>query len=287
MDFKTYLLQKVSKTTAQNYSGKLLRIIRRLEANGQNIDFFSLDDLYQLKADFKNEGLSASSIRQNFKTISYYYGYIQRKEDPVRLMKFKKRQLTLPTNTLTKEELLDIYKSYNIYRLKDRRDIVILGLVIFQGVKRAEIEQIEVHHVNLTDASIYIPSTSQTNARVIPLEAVQMKYLSDYMYDVREVLLNNKKKETSRLFFSLGNGHTMDNVLQANLNRLRQSNSYFKNYLQLRESRIILWLKEYGTRKSLYLSGMRFASSLERYQTKDVEALRQKLNVIHPLDKAR
>ncbi len=64
---------------------------------------------------------------------------------------------------------------------------------------------------------------------------------------------------------------------------MRVRKRYFKSLTQLRESRISLWIKESGTRKAQYLSGIKYASSLERYQTKDIEKLRQKLAVIHPM----
>jgi integrase/recombinase XerD len=284
--FKEYLeKQGLKKQTAVNYLGKLKQLLKRAEEVGKNIDTMSLDELYQFKNQYKEEGFALATIKQHFVSLKYYYGFIGRKDNPAVKMKFEKRQQTLPTNQLTLHEMLDLYRSYPVYTIKDKRDIVILGVMIFQGLKRAEVEQLELHHIDTSEGTIYIPSTSQTNSRTIKLEAIQMECLLDYIYDIREKLLQEKKKETNRLFFSLGTGTKMDNVLQHSLQILRTKNKYFKSFTQLRESRISLWITENGIRKTQYLSGMKYASSLERYQTKDIEQLRQKLSIAHPMER--
>jgi len=284
--FKEYLeKQGLKKQTAINYLGKLKQLLKRAEVVGKNIDTMSLDELYQFKNQYKEEGFALATIKQHFVSLKYYYRFIGRKNNPAVKMRFEKRQQTLPTNQLTLHEMLDLYRSYPVYTMKDKRDVVILGVMIFQGLKRAEVEQLELHHIDTSEGTIYIPSTSQTNSRTIKLEAIQMECLLDYIYDIREKLLQEKKKETNRLFFSLGTGTKMDNVLQHSLQTLRMKNKYFKSFTQLRESRISLWIQENGIRKTQYLSGMKYASSLERYQTKDIEKLRQKISLVHPMER--
>ena len=149
----------------------------------------------------------------------------------------------------------------------------------------AEIEQLELNHVDVSKATIYVPSTTQTNARTLEFHPMQMKQLLEYLYEVRNILLRERNKQTNYLFFSLGKGTKLDNVLQNSMNELKKKNRYFKSLSQLRESRISLWLKEHGVRKAQYLSGMKNASSMMRYVTHDIEKLRQKLAIIHPMER--
>lgn len=283
--FTEYLIKQGLRTkTAQNYTKKLERLQQHIESQDLQIDVLSLKQLYGIKNQCKEQGLSLATIKQYFVCLKYYYHFIERKNNPAQLVKFQRRQQTLPTNLLTHHEILALYQSYPINSIKDKRDIAILGIMLFQGLKRAEVEQLELHYLDVNQAELYVPATSQTNARTLELHPVQMKHILEYVYEVRDILVREKNKETNLLFFSLGTGNGINNVLNNSVKELKQKNKYFKSLTQLRESRISLWLKEFGVRKAQYLSGMKNASSLMRYVTQDVEKLRQKLCVVHPLE---
>ena len=284
--FTNYLIKQGLRTkTAQNYSKKLERIKQSIKSQNLNINTLSLEQLYDIKNQCKEQGLSLATIKQYFVCLKYYYHFIERKDNPAQLVKFQRRQQTLPTNLLSHHEILSLYQSYPINSIKDKRDIAILGIMLFQGLKRAEVEQLELHYLDVNQAELYVPATSQTNARTLELHPIQMKHLLEYIYEVRDILLREKNKETNLLFFSLGTGKSINNVLSSSVKELKQKNKYFKSLTQLRESRISLWLKEFGVRKTQYLSGMKNASSLMRYVTHDIEKLRQKLCIVHPLER--
>ena len=281
-EFTQYLeKQHLKKETITNYNTRL----KRIQKLHSNIDTLSLEDLYQFKNQLKEQGFSLATIKQYFLVLKYYYRFKERKDNPALLIKFQKRQQTLPTNLLTEHELYDLYSSFQANRILEIRNKVMLGIMVFQGLKRAEIEHLELHHIEPDKGIIYVPSTTQTNARTVELHPMQMQFLLKYLYEVRALLLTETKKQTNRLFFSMGTGITINNVLQHSIHEMRKTHSYFKSLIQIRESRISLWLKEFGIRKSQYLCGMKYASSMMRYVTKDVEKLRQKLVLVHPMER--
>lgn len=64
---------------------------------------------------------------------------------------------------------------------------------------------------------------------------------------------------------------------------LRKINPKLKNAAQLRQSVITEWLKEKDLRTVQYMAGHRNVSSTERYQTNNLEDLKEALNKHHPL----
>jgi hypothetical protein len=47
------------------------------------------------------------------------------------------------------------------------------------------------------------------------------------------------------------------------------------------------WVKEQGIRKAQYLAGVKYTSSMLRYKTRDIEQLKRKLAVVHPLERLK
>jgi len=57
----------------------------------------------------------------------------------------------------------------------------------------------------------------------------------------------------------------------------------YKNIAQLRQSRISLWIKQYGIRQAQYLSGRKSIVSMERYQQMDLQDLSKQIELFHPM----
>ena len=168
-----------------------------------------------------------------------------------------------------------------------KRDKVILGCVIFQGVKREELDLLELQHLDLEEATIYIPSSTKTNSRTISLHPIQMPHLMTYLYEIRPKLLVEAQKDTSRLFFSMGKGSSLTNALYIKTKELKHNYPSFKSLTQIKASRMALWIKAHGVRQAQYLSGIRYASSMLRYKSTDIEKLKQKLAIVHPMERLK
>lgn len=56
-----------------------------------------------------------------------------------------------------------------------------------------------------------------------------------------------------------------------------------KRFSQFRQSRIVIWIKQYGLRKAQYYAGFKGVQSAERYRQQDSEDLRQYVLQYHPL----
>jgi site-specific recombinase XerD len=124
-----------------------------------------------------------------------------------------------------------------------------------------------------------------TNARNISLATVQVPKLTTYLYEVRPKLLQEAGKKSGLLFFSTGKGNSLQSAVAAVQKRLKQSYTQVNYLSYIRQSRVTHWVKELGIRKAQYFSGMKYASSLLRYQMKDTDSLKRALQVVHPLER--
>lgn len=109
----------------------------------------------------------------------------------------------------------------------------------------------------------------------------------EYLYEIRPRLLNEANKTTNRLFFSMGKGNSLTNAINLMTKELKKEYPIFKTITQLRESRMAIWVKEHGIRKAQYLSGIKYTSSMLRYKTTDIEQLKKKLAIAHPMERLK
>ena len=124
--------------------------------------------------------------------------------------------------------------------LKDKRDKVIIGLFIYQGVKKEEIEKLVLTDLKLREGKIEIPGGRRSNSRELPLEAHQVIELYDYMQQVRPQIAG-KRDTGEKLFPTLKRGAIIHG--RPLLLALQKINPKLKDLNQIRASVIIKWLR--------------------------------------------
>lgn len=285
-DFKNYLQNLGYQTnTIKGILNNLNYFFEWCRYNAINPKKANLNQLYEYQDYNRKKGNSVPYMRDKNKTLIHYFQFIKRKENPALLLKTEKRETKLPSNILDEEYLLNIYISIKANTVIEKRNKVVMGLAIYQGLKRSDLELIQLENVDLKNNRIFIPSTKSSNSRYIPLKSYQLQDLQYYIYDLRPQLLINAKKQTNKLFFSMGLGEKLNNVLTRMLKILKSDFSYITSLAQFQQSRITLWLKEFGLRQTQYLSGFKYVTSVERYVTNNNDSLREKIKLIHPLDR--
>jgi integrase/recombinase XerD len=90
-------------------------------------------------------------------------------------------------------------------------------------------------------------------------------------------------EDIHRLFISMNSVDNMKNSLLHLNYALRKLNPKYKHGIQIRQSVLTEWLKEKNLRTVQYMAGHRYISSTERYQTNNLEDLKDALNKHHPL----
>ncbi|MGH2645228.1 MAG: hypothetical protein ACRDE2_14840, partial [Chitinophagaceae bacterium] len=108
----------------------------------------------------------------------------------------------------------------------------------------------------------------------------------DYLNDTRKSLLQQAVRtpqEETALFIIPEKGTRINsNIISTLLKQIRQINSSVTSINQIRASTIVHWLRLYHLRKVQYLAGHKYISSTERYQSSNLEDLKEDISKYHP-----
>ena len=231
-----------------------------------------------------------STINLRITSISKYFEFLKEEgiinRNPARTLRIKGKAKSVVQNPLDYDELLSLYNTYKSIQkevpqqikkksaLAHQRNIIITGLLIWQGLHSGELEKLEVSHINLQEGIIYIPSTARSNNRELKLSAQQILTLHTYIHGgIREKL----RPVADELL--PGNLHNIINLLTEELKGI---NPQIKNALHIRASVILHWLKQHNKRQVQYMAGHKYITSTEKYQLQELTTLTDQLTKHHP-----
>ncbi len=238
------------------------------------------------------KGNSKKTINHKLGSLKNLFNYLineaYRIDNPIENINIKGAKRTTNHNLLEAGELEDLYYSFETENIKDayhiltaKRNKIIVGLMVYQGLKTTELIQLEVDNLELHKGKIYIKSGRKSNARTLELKSWQVIELLEYVKEVREDIKHRKGIESERLFIP-GNARLGNTVLHI-AKKLKKTNRKVVNIHQIRASVITNWLKQYNLRETQYLAGHRYISSTERYLQDDLENLHEIVNNFHPI----
>jgi integrase/recombinase XerD len=191
----------------------------------------------------------------------------------------------LPHDLAEYSELIKLYENYPIKDIRDQRNKVILGLLIFQALTIEEIETLEAEHINLREGKIKIIGTERTNERVLKLEASQVFELQEYLNKTRNRILYgpkvNEPEKIKQLIIGMEGATHLPGEVGWMMRRLKHPKVTTAS--QIRASVIAEWTKLHDVRIVQYMSGHKYVSTTERYQATHLEDLQEQLRLHHPL----
>lgn len=236
--------------------------------------------------ELKQTGIKIRTLKTYIGNLKIYFNYLQeenyRADNPITNINIKGVVKTVLTNLLTADELEDLYYSYETKEedLARKRNKVIIGLLVYQGLQTKELQYLKEEHVELYKGKIHIPESKKTNGRTLELKPWQLMELMEYLQKIRPQIV--PKTEEALFTSSYGNSN-LNNVLKKISDELKLINYNYQNAIQIRNSVIVNWLKQYNLRKTQILAGHRYISSTERYQQDNLEELHDMVNSFHPI----
>lgn len=299
--YKEWLLIKgYSKNTTESNITMLQRFTQWLEKENIDIAASSYNDVMAFIQSCNQRGNERQTIQQYVVAIRHYYSHLiyegEMNENPasnIEIKGIKRRKLH---DTLNVEELEQLYKSYpaeleakkksppqEANRLARKRSKVMLGLLIYQGIRVDELAELETTDLKLREGKIFIKGKRRTNERMMKLEGFQIIDLMDYINETRKALLQINGRETAKLFFSKDRGNNFSNMMHSLVKSLKQHNSKIKGIKQIRASVITNWLQQYNLRQVQYMAGHRYVSSTEAYQANNIAELQEEIFKHHPI----
>jgi len=280
--FKEYLEKRgLIKTTINYTTSYVTTFLNWMEKQNKAPSTLDYPQLLSFIGHLQKEGLNRRNINDRLVALSHYYECKGWKNIAyhVRLKGTTEEQKML----LTGDELNTIYQRWEDPKPKhyySYSNHLILGLIIYQGLQRSEVERIELEDLDLSKGTIKIRSGLHTGReRILKLEDFQI-------YPFMNYLSEHRGKESSKLFSpNADNHHRISDQFKGLNTQVRELNTDLevKKLLQLRQSRIAIWVKEYGLRKTQYLSGYRSINQIEKYKDEKPYDLKEELLKYHPM----
>jgi len=266
-----------------------------LEKENLEAEQVSYNDLMSYMKYKSQKGASQRTLQHYMGVVKHFYEHLIREEkvstNPASDITIKGVKRKVLYHILETHELHQLYNRYPSETLRDRRNKVILGLLVYQGLKTDEVAKLEVRNINLREGKIDVPGGIRSNSRDMRLEAHQVMDMYDYILQVRPLILGMEPKrksqtklETEQLFIGEGgNCYSFSNFMTQLMIKVRKLNPTVVNAKQLRASVITKWLKRYNLREVQYLAGHRYISSTESFLENEMEGLAEEVQQFHPL----
>lgn len=299
--FKNYLLAKgYAASTVHGMIRDVTCFLHWLQPQNIELETLNYNDVTAYLDTFKKRNTTIRTQQSNLINLKHYLDYLVQADiithNPVVALKLKNTKRKTLYHIFTNEELENIYKNYsteiiltkhapsqekNI--LSRKRNKMLIGLLVYQGLSAEDIFSIEVKHLQLREGKLTIPSRKRSNERTLSLQPQQIFELYDYINETRKAILHITKQQTTKLLVTTRASSNLNNIVASLFTVLRKENPRLKNLNQLRASVITNWLKQYNKRKVQYMAGHRYISSTEHYEANNIEALQEDVEKYYPI----
>ena len=194
--------KKLSSNTLQSYK----RDITQYESyiNEENLQYLKVtkDDIKKYLENLKNIGKKTSTISRNLASIRSFYQYLVRtkkiKEDPTEGIQSPKVEKRVPS-VLSSKEVELLLEQPKAVDLKGIRDKAMLEFAYATGMRVTEIINLNIEDVNLKEG--YVSCTNANKQRNIPLGAISINALKEYIKKARPYLI--KSEDEKSLFVNI------------------------------------------------------------------------------------
>jgi site-specific recombinase XerD len=291
--FTEYLqLKKYTLKTREEIIKSVRRFVSWCEQENIPLPEAGYNDVMGYVSHCRAQQNKARTLQITVHHVKIYYNFLlnqnEAAENPCTNVTIKNVKRKILYETFTNEELEFIYRTFantsvNGSGVTHKRNRVIVGLIIYQGLRTQELAALRVNDVNMREGKIKIESTKRTAGRELKLQAHQLYEIMDYINETRKVILSISKKQTDKLFTSTGTGERFSSMMEKIVKALQKQDERIKEIKQIRASVITNWLKVYNIRKAQYMAGHRYVSSTESYQANNMDDLKEDVNRYHPL----
>ncbi len=300
--FESYLQQTGNgKETVRHKLNYMAYFFKWMESEQLQPKETRYNDLLNFIDYCKLEGKSIKLINRILSGIRSYYDFLKKEDNsiinPATNLYLKGIRKKLPSNIISFTSLENLYQSYEVSDNRSKRNKIILGLLIYQGVTTEELKELEINHLKLKEGKIYVPGSRRRNSRNLELKPFQILDLYEYLNKIRPTILKeiknpkparkpdkiNKPRLKEQLFISVNGSENIKNSLLHMFKAIQKQNPEILNPKLIRASIITYWLKNYNLRQVQYMAGHKYVSSTERYQLNNLDKLQSKLEKYHPL----
>ena len=279
-EMNRYLITKgYQKATIEGYILNGRDFLKWLKKEERKLGNISYAECLKWVGVQQGKGSNARTINRKILSINHLYES-QDLKSPMKELRLRGVHHEAKKEELEYEELMNLYAIYEEGGLFGKRNKVMLGVLIYQGLKRSELDNLKESDVDMERGLIRIRETGSTNSRILVLQANQILDLNKYLYQVRPGL---NIEESEALFLSKGSGKKLANALSYLMRKIGKDYGVKLTAGMIRQAVIRNWLEENNLRQVQYMAGHRNVSSTFKYGIRSLEELQEEINRVHPL----
>jgi site-specific recombinase XerD len=287
MQLKTYLQQNYSQTSIYNYEKAIERYLLYMQGEALTASYPAILNYI---SHLRKQKLHPKTLKNHLLAIKIYYNYLieinQRKDHPCKTLYLKDQiNRSIAVESLYSLQSMELYLQQHQSKNKflQKRDQVIISLLIYQALTTHEITQLKISDIDLEKAIIIIQSPTQKKARTLALKPHQIMLFHQYIETIRPYLLEKHKIETDLFLIS-----ARAEALQAKgINSLINQNKKHQDKMspqKMRQSVIANLLKQNNDIRMVQaFAGHKRIGTTESYKQSGLEALKASIEQLHPL----
>lgn len=171
--------------------------------------------------------LSSTYINSHFWAIEKFFTFLHHKGiTNLPNVDFKYLKIGRTTREiLTEHEIKELYQIAQTQQYITQKqeasnygDLILLSMYYACGLRRAEGEQLQLSDINLDTKILHVKKGKGGKQRLIPFNKATAKYLHNWIYEYRDILIKDKK--TSNLFINRRGGKATGSFLSRRLQGL-------------------------------------------------------------------
>jgi len=200
----------VSRNTLEAYERDLRSLCAWLNEQGKELSLVQREDLLAYLSFKVEQGAKATSTIRLLSSLRRFYRYLIRMNrldaDPTALIESPRQGRTLP-GTLTEEEVEKLLRAPDITHPLGIRDRAMLELLYATGLRVSELVTIRQDEISLNQGIVRIIGKGRKE-RLVPMGEDAMQWITDYMREAREALMQGKGYCDQMFVTSRGSGMT-------------------------------------------------------------------------------
>lgn len=292
MKLEDYLKNRLSASTVKIYLFEINHFIKFV-GDGKSASA-SYEEVQKYLSWLRENYDKPSRINLIVHALKHYFFYLieigKREDHPCRYLTIKDRskpqyQLQDFFTTIQLQKMLEASEARKErYQILEKRNQVIMSLLINQALRVQEMCALEVENIDLKKGTIYIKSTAKTNARTLNLKPNQIMLMYCYVNEIRSFLA--KENTESLIITKRGTAERGEGIhyLVSTFRTIFPSKKLTPT--TIRQSVITNLLSSgMDLRVVQVFAGHKTPSSTEKYRQTNLEKLRSSIEKYHPLNK--
>lgn len=187
--------KKLSNNTLQSYKRDIMQYNHYVDNNRINYIKVNGEAIRDYLKYLGEMGKKSSTISRNLASIRSFYQFLLRnkkiKQDPTEGIQSPKIEKKAPSVLSAKEVELLLEQPKDV-DLKGTRDKAMLEFAYATGMRVTEIISLDVDDINVTES--YAICRNGSKQRTIPLGAISIKALKEYIEEARPILIKDDKE---------------------------------------------------------------------------------------------